>query len=51
MSTLEKLPSVPAESSQGVSNAIITRKGQQGSRDQKALATPDYKYTNINSRR
>lgn len=48
---MEKLPSVPAEGSQGVSNVIIISKGHQGSRDQKALATPDYKYTKINSRR
>lgn len=36
---------------EGVGKAIITNKGHQGSRDQEALATPNYHVQKTNSRR
>lgn len=36
---------------EGVGKAIITNKGHQGSRDQEALATPNYHAQKMNSRR
>lgn len=36
---------------EGVSKSIITNKGHQGSRDQEALATPNYHVQKMNSRR
>lgn len=36
---------------EGVSKAIITNKGHHGSRDQEALATPNYCAQKMNSRR